>query len=278
LFGTIALLSIMTFLLAVMGGLIGGILGAGIAIALALVINLSLFWKSDSIVLKIYGARPSDDYKLKKMVEALAREAKIPVPKLYVIKTSHFMPNAFATGRNPENSAIAVTGSLLSLKDDEIEAVLAHEIAHIRNRDTLVSMLAATIGGAVAYLAQFGYFFLFIEGGDMRSGAHLTGIILMAIFAPIAAFMIRMAISRESEYRADYVASLLTKRPRSLARALEKIQDAIDQKPLKGSAAFSHLWIANPLYKDWFNNLFSTHPPIRERMRKLLELEGRALE
>ena len=275
---TIILLSILTALLALVGWLIGGPIGAGIAIALSAILNFAMFLKADSIVLRMYRARPSDDYKLKEMLKKLAREAKIPEPRLYVIKTTHFMPNAFATGRDPKHSAIAVTASILDLKDDEIEAVLAHEVAHIRNRDTLANVLAATIGGAIGFIAQIGYWQLFMEGGDMESGSHLTGIILIAIFAPLAAFMIRMAISRSQEYRADYTAALFTKRPRSLARALEKIHDAASQKPLKGSAATSHLWIANPFRKDRFTGLFSTHPPLRERIRKLLELEGRGTD
>ena len=276
-YNTIILLSMLVALLALAGGLLGGIEGATIAIALAFIRNFAMYWKADTLILRMYRAEPSDDYKLTAMVKSLAREARIPVPKLYMVKTSHFMPNAFATGRDPAHSAVAVTASLLSLKDDEIEAVLAHEIAHIRNRDTLVNMLAATIGGAIAYLAQLGYWYLFLEGGDMRSGSHLTGMLLIIIFAPIAALMIRMAISRSDEYRADYVAALLTKRPRSLVRALEKIHEAASSKPLRGSAATSHLWIVNPFHDDWFTRLFSTHPPVSERMKRLLELEGRGI-
>jgi heat shock protein HtpX len=277
-FNTIILLSILTALLALVGGILGGIWGVAVALIFSALLNFSLFLKSDSLILRLYRARPTDDYKLKGMVKKLAREAKIPVPRLYIIKTTHFVPNAFAVGRDTKHSSIAITASLLDLKDDEIEAVLAHEIAHIRNHDTLVNVMAATIGGAISFIAQWGYWYLFLEGGDMESGVHFTGIILMAIFAPIAAFMIRMAISRSMEFRADYVAALLTKRPRSLARALEKIHDAASQKPLRGSAATSHLWIANPFHKDRFTSLFSTHPPVRERMRKLLELEGRGLD
>ena len=276
-YNTIMLLSVMTALLALVGGLMGGLLGAAAALVLAFVLNFIMYWKSDSIILRIYNAQPIDDYKIKHMLKGLAREAKIPVPRIYLIKTTHFMPNAFATGRNPENAAIAITGSLLNFRDDEIEAVLAHEMAHIRNRDTLVNMLAATLGGAIAYLAKMGYWYMFFDGGDMRSGSHFTGMILVVIFAPISAFMIRMAISRSMEFRADYVAALLTKRPRSLARALEKIDDSVRQKSLRGSAATSHMWIANPLHKDWFTKLFSTHPPTKERIKRLMDMEGRTL-
>ena len=277
-YGMIMMLTTLIALFALVGLLIGGPIGAALALGVALAMNLAVFWKSDVIILRMYQAEPSNDYKLKKMLKHLAREAGIPVPRLYIIKTTHFIPNAFATGRDPHNAAIAVTGSLLSLKNDEIEAVLAHEIGHIRNRDTLTNMLAATIGGGIAFLAQMGYFYMYFQGGEMRSGSHFTGLLLIVIFAPLAALLIRLAISRQMEYRADYLAALFTKRPRSLARALEKIQDAANQNQLKGNAATSHLWIANPYHGDWFTRLFSTHPPIKDRMKKLLELEGRTLE
>jgi heat shock protein HtpX len=277
-YSTIMLLSTITTLLALLGGLLGGIYGVIAALILSPVLSFALYLKAESIILNIYRAEPSNDYKLLDMLKKLAREARIPVPRLYLVKTTHFMPNAFATGRDPEHSSIAVTGSLLSLNDDEIEAVLAHEVSHIRNHDTLVNMLAATIGFAIAYPAQLGYWYLFLEGGETRPGSQITGMILMALFAPLAAFFVRMATSASREYRADYVAALLTKRPRSLARALEKIHDAASQKPLRGPAATSHLWIASPFHRDWFNGLFSAHPHVRERMKSLLELEGRGLE
>ena len=277
-FGIIVLFSIMFAIFALVGGLIGGFYGAVIAIAIALMINLIAWWGSDSMILGLYQAKPTDDYKIKEMVKKLAREAKIPEPKLYIIKTSHFMPNAFSTGRSMNSSAIAVTGSLLHLKDDEINAVLAHEIGHIRNKDTTTMMLAAALGGAIAYIAQMAYWYLIFEGGDTREGTHILGMVAVAIFAPLAAFMIRMAISRQMEYRADYFAALITKRPRSLVRALEKISDAVDTKPLKATAATSHLWIVNPLRVDFFTKLFWTHPPVKDRMKRLLELEGRVME
>ncbi len=277
-YSTIMLLTTIAALLALLGGLLAGAYGVVLALILALVLGFILYMKSESIILNMYRAEPSSDYKLLDMLKKLAREARIPLPRLYVVKTTHFMPNTFATGRNPEHSSIAVTGSLLSLRDDEIEAVLAHEVSHIRNRDTLVSMLAAAAGFAISYPAQLGYWYLFLEGGETRSGSQITGMILMALFAPLAAFLVRMAISESREYRADYVAALLTKRPRSLARALEKIHYAASQKPLRGPVATAHLWMASPFHRDWFTNLFSTHPPVRERMKRLLELEGRGLE
>lgn len=273
----IIFLSTLAALIVLLGGILGGLYGVALALVLAFALSLAMCLKSDSMLLGMYKASPSDDYKLLGMLKNLVREAKIPVPKLYVIKTTHFMPNAFATGQDSAHSAIAVTSSLLSLKDDEIEAVLAHEIAHIRNRDALVNTLAATIGGAIEYPAQICYWHLFLEKGNSHMIFQIAGMIVMAIFAPIAAFFVMMAVSSSQEYRADYVAVLLTKRPRSLARALEKIHDAISQKPLRGSAATSHMWIANPFYEDRFTGLFSTHPPVRERIKRLLELDGRSL-
>ena len=277
-YNTIMLLSTITAVIILIGALAGGVYGAAAAFMFSLAIILFLYIKSESLVLGIYRAEPSDDYKLTEMLKRLAREAKIPVPRLYIVKTTHFMPNSLSVGRGPDNAAVVITGSLLSLKDEEIEAVLAHEVAHIRNKDTLVNMVAATLGTAIAYLSQVGYWNLFLEGGETRSGSHLTGMMLMVMFAPLAALLIRLSVSHSEEYRADYFAALMTKKPRYLARALEDIHEAISKKPLRGHAATAHLWIANPLHDDWFNNMFSTHPPVRERVKKLLELEGRGIE
>jgi heat shock protein HtpX len=277
-YSTIMILTTIAAPLALLGGLLAGLYGVALALILALILGLTLYIKSESVILNIYRAEPSSDYKLLDMLKKLAREAQIPLPRLYMIKTTHFMPNAFAAGRDPEHSSVAVTGSLLSLMDDEIEAVLAHQISHIRNRDILASTLAAAMGYVISYPAQLGYWHLFLEGGNTRSGSHITGMMLMAIFAPPAAFLVRMAIPKSRDYRADYVAALLTKRPRSLARALEKIHDAASQKPLRAPTATSHLWMASPFHRDRFTKMFSTHPPVRDRMKSLLELEGRSLE
>lgn len=277
-YSTIMIFSTLTALFALAGGLAGGLFGVIAAVAVALIVNFAFYLKAESIIFRIYQARPNDDYKLKGMLKKLAREAGIPVPGLYAVKTTHFMPNAFATGRNPRHAVVVITGSLLSLRDDEIEAVLAHEVAHIRNHDMLINMLAAAIGGTIAYLAQMGYWYLFLGGGGTRSGSHMLGTVLIMIFAPLPVFLIRMSIPRSMEYSADYTAVLFTKKPRALARALEKIQDSIKEKPLRGYAATSHLWTVNPILSDWFTKLFSRHPPTEERIKRLLELEGRPLE
>jgi heat shock protein HtpX len=275
-YSTIMLLSVLTAILGLFGWLFGGFPGVAIALALAFALNSFIYWKSDSLVLRMYGAKPAEEPRLDGMLKGLAREAGIPVPRLYMIEGTS-IPNAFATGRSPSSSAIAVTRPLLEFRDDEIGAVLAHEVAHIRSRDTLVNVIAATIGGAIGFLAQMAYFGLYLDG-DSRSGSNLISLLLLAIFAPIAAFMVRMAISRKSEFRADYLGTLFTKSPRSLVRALEKIEDAASSRPMRGPAATSHLWIVNPFSRNWFTGLFSTHPPVRERMKRLLEMEGRVLE
>jgi heat shock protein HtpX len=203
-------------------------------------------------------------------VSRLSKEAKVPRPKIYVMPQK--VPNAFATGRDPGHSAVAVTEGLLELRDDEIEGVIAHEIAHIRNRDVLVQTMAATIGGAIAYLAQIGYWSLLIGDRRGQGGGNLLGLILVIIFAPLAALLIRMAISRSREYRADRTGAAFSKKPRALADALESISRFTEESPMRGSSATSHMWIANPFREDWFTRLFSTHPPIHDRIRRLREM------
>ncbi|RLE10379.1 protease [Candidatus Aerophobetes bacterium] len=252
------------------GWIIGGFTGMLIAFILAVIVNFFSYWYSDTIVLRMYRARPSKHIELENMLAKLSREAGIPTPKLYVIPID--TPNAFETGRAPNHAAVAYTEGLLKLKNEEIEGVLAHEIAHIKNRDTLLQVMAATIAGAISYLAQFGYWSLFFEG-DTREEGNIIGLIAIIIFAPLAALLLRLALSRSREYAADYKAALLTKRPRALASALEKIAEMVKEKPLKNmSSATSHLFIVNPFRQDWFNNLFSTHPPIEERVKRLREM------
>jgi heat shock protein HtpX len=253
------------------GFVIGGIFGAGIAFILALVINAFAYWFSDRLVLRMYRAKPSDNSKLKGMVANIAKEAKIPAPAVYEMGGK--APNAFATGRNPKHAVVAVTAGLLDMKDDEVEGVLAHEIAHIRNRDMLVSTMAATIGGAIAYLAQIGYWMMFTSDNRESQGGAIA-IVLIAVFAPLAALLVRLAISRNREYGADKAGALLTKKPKALASALRKISEYSEKSPMRGSSATENLWIVNPFHRDWFTGLFSTHPPIQRRIEKLEEMAG----
>jgi len=270
-FRVVLLLGSLTAILLAIGFVIGGFTGMTFALVFAIFVNFLSYWYSDKIVIRMYGAKPTDNKRLNKMVERLALEAKIPKPKVYIIPND--IPNAFATGRSPRRAVVAVTEGLLDLDDDEIEGVLAHEIAHIRNNDILISAVAATIAGAISYLAQIGYWSLFLGGGRRNEGS-LFGLILIIIFAPIAALLVKLAISRAEEYRADYIGATLTKKPGALASALRKISEIARQNPMRGgSAATSHMWIVNPFKSDWFTGLFSTHPPIARRIKRLEDME-----
>lgn len=267
---TIALMGTLTAVLLAIGWLVAGLWGMGIALAFAVIINFVSYWYSDRIVLRMYGAEPSEDKELNKMVAHLAEKAKIPRPRVYTVPLE--VPNAFATGRNPRNSAVVVTQGLMDLDREELEGVLAHEVSHIKNRDIMVSMVAATLAGAISYIAQIGYWSLFMAG-QKRGEGNIMGLILILVFAPLAALLIRFAISRSRELKADWSGALLTKNPQSLANALKKISEVAREKPIGGTAATSHLWIVNPLQRDWFTSLFSTHPPVEVRVRRLEDME-----
>jgi heat shock protein HtpX len=263
-------LGILAGILLGVGWLIGGVVGITIGLALAVLINLFAYWYSDRVVLRMYRARKSTHLDLQNMVKDLSKDARIPTPQLYSIQND--APNAFATGRSPDHSAIAYTTGLLRLDDGEIGGVLAHEISHIKHRDTLIQVIAATIAGAIAFIAQIGYWSLFLHGNSRGQGSIL-GLVLIIIFAPLAALLIRLAISRNREYKADYGGVLLTRNPLGLASALKKISDYAKERPFKGSSsATSHLFIVNPFRGDWFNSLFATHPPTEERIRRLKEM------
>ena len=264
-FKTFGLMAILTGVFLGMGALLGGIGGAFIALIFAFVLNFVSYWFSDKIVLKMYGAKEiteAENAEVHKIVSELSDEAKIPKPKIYMVRTN--VPNAFATGRNPKHSAVAVTfGLLKTLEPREIKGVLAHEISHIKNRDTLIQTMAATIGGAITWLS---YAFLF---GRDRNAMGL----LMMIFAPLAAGMVRMAISRSREYMADESGARFAKDPLGLASALEKIHKVAKQNPLKINPSTSHLFIINPLSAKGVARLFSTHPPIEERVKRLRSMK-----
>ena len=272
-FGTVLLFGILAGIFMGIGYFLGGVFGMGLALILAFAINFIAYWYSDTIVLKMYRAKPSQDKKLNEMVEKLSQEAGIPKPKVYVVPQK--VPNAFATGRSPKHSALAITEGLVGLTEEEMEGVLSHEIGHIRNRDVLVSTVAATLAGAISYIAQIGYFSLY-GGGDERGAGNIIALVLIVVFAPIAALMIRLAISRSREYRADRYGAVLTKNPEGLASALRKISEIAKHEPMKaGSSATSHMWIVNPFRGDWFTGLFATHPPLEQRIRRLMAIEGK---
>lgn len=246
----------------------GGIGGMTIALILAFLMNFIAYWYSDKIVLAMYGAKPLKDERIERIVRSLAKEAGIEMPKLYVINSPQ--PNAFATGRSKKHCAIAVTSGLLELLDEEeIEGVLSHEVAHIKNRDILISTIAATIAGAISYIAEILWWGA-IFGNEERPWWSFIPVIILA---PIAATLVQLAISRGREFFADYTGAMLCKKPLALANALRKIASYAKEYPLdRGSAATSHMWIVNPFKGDLLIKLFSTHPPIEERIKRLEKL------
>jgi heat shock protein HtpX len=270
------LLTVLTCLLVLAGGAIGGQQGMVIAFVLAFVMNVGSYWFSDKIVLSMYGAQPVDEAQapeLYRIVRELAAEAKIPVPPIYIIQDDS--PNAFATGRNPSHAAVAVTDGILRImSEDELKGVLAHELSHVKNRDTLIMTIAATLAGAITYLAQMAQWAA-IFGGGRRSdeegggGGGLIGMLLMAVLAPFAAMLIQMAISRSREYEADASGARLCHRASGLEHALTKLDAASRQVPLNATPATAHLFIVNPLTSGGLATLFSTHPPIEERIARL---------
>ena len=270
------LLAVLTCLLVLVGEAIGGQGGMTIAFVLAFVMNVGSYWFSDKIVLSMYGAQPVDEAQapgLYRIVRELAAAAKIPVPPIYLIQDDS--PNAFATGRNPSHAAVAVTeGILRIMSEDELKGVLAHELSHVKNRDTLIMTIAATLAGAITYLAQMAQWAA-IFGGGRRSdeegggGGGILGMLLMAILAPFAAMLIQMAISRGREYEADASGAHLCGRAAGLEHALEKLDVASRQEPLNATPATAHLFIVNPLTGGGLATLFSTHPPIEERIARL---------
>jgi len=270
---TVLLLAGMTAFLIVVGRLIGGRSGMYLAFILALGMNFFSYWFSDKIVLKMYGAQevtPAEAPQLHQIVDELAREANIPKPKVYIIPDDS--PNAFATGRNPEHAAIAATEGIMRLLTPvELKGVLAHEIGHVQNRDILISTIAATMAGAImilADMARFGAIFG-LGGRDNEEGPGIIGVLVMSIIAPIAAMLIQMAISRSREYLADETGAHLAHNPESLARALEKLSLGVQRAPMDASPATAHMFIVNPLTGSSLMNLFSTHPPIEERVARL---------
>ncbi len=247
-----------------------------IAFVFAVIMNFGSYWFSDKIVLSMYRAQPLDEQQapqLYRMVRELAAEANIPMPRLYLIPDG--TPNAFATGRNPENAVVAVTEGLVRLlTPEEVRGVIAHEIGHVKNRDILVSSIAATLAGVVMMLANMAkwtaIFGGFRGGSDENSGGGALGLIVTAIVAPIAAMLIQFAISRSREYLADETGARLAHNPESLARALEKLSVASERIPMQDAKpATAHMFIVNPLTGRSLANLFSTHPPIEERVRRL---------
>ena len=274
---TALLLGLLTGLIVLCGGALGGRRGMVFALAVAAVMNLGSYWFSDKIVLAMYRAKPvleAEAPRLHSIVQRLTARAGIPMPRIFVLPERS--PNAFATGRNPSHAAVAVTAGLLEMMDDEeLEGVIAHELGHVKNRDILISSIAATIAGAItmlASMARWAAIFGGVGGRDDRDGdgGGALGFIFMAILAPIAAVIIQMAVSRSREYAADASGARFAGSPAGLARALEKLGRASERIPMNANPATSHMFIVKPFSGRALLNLFSTHPPIEERIRRLL--------
>ena len=269
------LLGALTGLLMLIGGSFGGQQGVVIAFIFAMVMNFGSYWFSDKIVLRMYNAQAVSEHEAPELyatVKNLALRASMPMPRVYIIPGD--TPNAFATGRNEQHAVVAVTeGILRILGKDELEGVIAHELTHIRNRDILIGSIAATLAGAIVMLAHMAQWAAMFGGAsrddDEGGGSNIVGLILMAVLAPIAATLIQMAISRSREYLADAGGAKISGKPYGLAGALEKLSRASQTIPMEANPSTAHMFIVNPLTGRSLMNLFSTHPPIEERIARL---------
>ncbi len=273
---TTVLMALLTGLLVMAGAAIGGRSGMTFALVMAGAMNFVSYWFSDKIVLAMYGAHEVSEAEqpgLYSMVRQLAVQAGMPLPRVYIIDSD--TPNAFATGRNPDHAAVAATtGIMRILSREELMGVMAHELTHVRNRDILISSIAATIAGAITYLAHMAQWAAIFGGGRDRDeeGGGAIGMLAMAIIAPLAAMLIQMAISRSREYGADKGGAEISGNPLYLAGALRKLEMANHQIPMDANPATAHMFIVNPLTGGGIMSLFSTHPPIEERVRRLEEM------
>ena len=273
---TAVLLALLTALCLWIGGLFGmnGLIFAGILVA---IMNFGSYFFSDKIVLWMYGAKEakhSDYPKLYKIVKEVAKLSSLPMPKVYIIPTNS--PNAFATGRNKNHAAVAATAGILNLlNEEELKGVIAHEFAHIRNRDILISTVAGTIAGVISYIGVMARWSAILGGGrDDDRGGNLISLLVLGIITPLVATLIQLAISRSREYLADEVGAKTVKSGNSLADALEKIEKSVDANPMRlGSTATAHLFISNPFRGQMFLKMFSTHPRTSERTRRLREMK-----
>jgi heat shock protein HtpX len=283
-FRTTILLAVLTALLVWIGDMLGGRQGAIIALLLAGGMNFFSYWFSDKIVIKMYGGQEvtaQDDPELYGLVQDLAQRAGLPMPKVYVLPQD--TPNAFATGRNAEHAAVAVTDGIRRILDKrELAGVLAHELTHVKNRDILVSTIAATLAGAISYIAQMAQWAMIFGGNrdrDEEGGGGIFGLIVMMIVAPIAAMLIQMAVSRSREYGADEGGAKITGDPLALASALKKLHMGAQNIPLEANNATAnataHMFIVNPLTGHGLASLFSTHPPMEERIARLEAMAGK---
>lgn len=273
---TTILLAALTGLIIMIGKMVGGQGGMAFAFLLAMIMNFGSYWFSDKIVLAMYGAKELSVHEapeLFSIIRNLCRRGDLPMPRVYMIPSES--PNAFATGRNPDHAAVAVTKGILRLMNqDELEGVLAHELAHVKNRDILISSIAATLAGAIMMLASMARWAAFFGGFGRNDegeegGTGILGFLFLTLLAPIAATLIQLAISRSREYMADASGASIARNSIGLANALEKLGYASARLPLESNPATAHLFIVNPLSGGVLMTLFSTHPPIEERIRRL---------
>lgn len=278
-FKTMFLFTLLTVLLVAIGGYFGGQQGMIFAFGFAALINFFAYWFSDKVALAMYGAKKveeanipqADKDRLLRITRDLATSARLPMPKVYVIPSPQ--PNAFATGRNPEHASVAATeGILRLLSDDELAGVMAHELAHVKNRDILIASVAATIAGAIMILSRSAMFF---GGGrdDNRGGSNPIVMILLLILAPIAAMLVQMAISRQREFGADEGGAKISHKPLALAEALKKLHSGVQRQPMQNAnPATAHMFIVAPFAGKQVMKMFSTHPPVEERIARLYDL------
>ena len=276
---TFILMALLTVLLVWIGSLVGGRNGAIFALIFAGAMNFGIYWFSDRIVLKMYRAQAvteAQEPKLHRIVRELALRGNIPMPKVYVIPQD--APNAFATGRNPQHAAVAVTTGIMKLlNEEELKGVLAHELSHVRHRDILIGTIAATIAGAISMIASFARWGAIFGGGDDREGgtAQLVMMLVLTTLASIAALLIQLAISRSREYHADEGGAQLAGNPLYLARALAKLDAGTKRIPMQVNPSTAHMFIVSPLTRKGVQGLFSTHPPIEKRIEKLEHMAHR---
>lgn len=276
---TFLLMVVLTVILVGLGSMMGGNNGAALAFVVALGINMVSYWFSDRIVLAMYHAQQvseSEAPELYNIVATLAQRASLPMPKVYIIDSDS--PNAFATGRNPEHAVVAVTTAIMRvLNRQELEGVLAHELSHVKNRDILISTIAAALAGAITMLASWARFSLFFGGrDDDEGGGNIVSVIIFSIVAAFAAMLIQLAISRSREYMADAGGAHLAGNPLFLANALRRLDSAVARSPMPdANPSTAHMFIVNPFSAKGIVSLFSTHPPMEERIKRLEEMAHR---
>jgi len=272
---TVVLLGLLTALLLFVGQLIGGSSGLITAGIFAVIINFGSYWFSDKIVLAMYRAKEVKDnnHHLYKIVKEVAKKANVPMPKVYIIPDKN--SNAFATGRSPKHSAVAATEGILDLlNDEELKGVMAHEISHVKNRDTLISTVAGTIAGVISYIATMAQWSAMFGGRDRNGSSNIVGLLVLAIVTPIIATIIHLAISRSREYLADASGAKIVGNGEHLAKALEKLHNDVKAHPMRlGNQATAHLFISNPFPKMAFSSFFSTHPDMNSRVQRLRSMK-----